>query len=83
MKEIKIHGQYYPVKAEIHHSGSLSAHGDYSEIIAWLKQSEIHPKRVFVTHGERVAADSMRIKLKDSFGWKACVPEVGEEIELG
>lgn len=83
VKEIKIHGQYYPVKAEIHHSGSLSAHGDYSEIIAWLKQSEIHPKRVFVTHGERVAADSMRIKLKDSFGWKACVPEVGEEIELG
>lgn len=80
--EIKIHGQYYPVKAEIHHSGSLSAHGDYSEIIAWLKQSDIHPKQVFVTHGERSASDSMRIKLKDTFGWKTSVPEVGEELEL-
>jgi len=80
--EIKIHGQYYPVKAEIHHSGSLSAHGDYSEIISWLKQSDIQPKRVFVTHGERTAADSMRKKLKETFNWNTCVPEVGDEIEL-
>ncbi len=80
--EIKIHGQYYPVKAEIHHSGSLSAHADYQEIITWLKQSNLKPKQVFVTHGERVAADSMRVKLKDSFGWKACVPDTGEEFEL-
>jgi metallo-beta-lactamase family protein len=80
--EIKIHGKYYPVKAEIHHSGSLSAHGDYSEIIAWLEQSDIHPKQVFVTHGERAAADSMRVKLKDKFNWETCVPDVGDEIEL-
>lgn len=80
--EIKIHGQYYPVKAEIHYSGSLSAHGDYDEIISWLKQSDIHPKQVFVTHGERTASDAMRIKLKDTFGWKTCVPEVGDEVEL-
>jgi len=80
--QIKVHGEYLPVKAEIFHNGSLSAHGDYSEIIAWLKQSNISPKRVFVTHGERAAADSMRLKLKDGFGWNACVPEIGDEIEL-
>lgn len=80
--EVKIHGEYYPVKAQIYHSGSLSAHGDYSEIISWLKQSDIHPKRVFVTHGERSAADSMRLKLKDAFGWQTCVPDAGEEVEL-
>jgi metallo-beta-lactamase family protein len=80
--EVKIHGEYYPVKAQIYHNGSLSAHGDYSEIISWLKQSDIHPKSVFVTHGERSAADSMRLKLKDAFGWKVCVPDAGEEQEL-
>lgn len=80
--EIKIHGQYYPVKAEIHHSGSLSAHGDYSEIIAWLRQSRIQPKKVFVTHGERSASDSMRLKIKDAFGWNACVPDVNDEFIL-
>ena len=80
--QIKVHGEYLPVKAKIFHNGSLSAHGDYAEIIAWLKQSKISPKRVFVTHGERTAADSMRLKLKDGFGWNACVPEIGDEIEL-
>jgi len=80
--EIKIHGEYYPVKAEVHHNGSLSAHGDYAEIIDWLKRSDISPKQVFVTHGERAAADSMRLKLKDKFSWRTCVPEMGEEFEL-
>jgi len=80
--EIKIHGAYYPVKAEVHNCTSFSAHGDYSEIIAWLKESRISPNKVFVTHGERSAADSMRLKLKDSFGWKVYVPEQGEVFNL-
>jgi len=80
--QIKVHGEYLPVKAAIHHNGSLSAHGDYEEIIDWLKQSNIVPKKVFVTHGERTAADSMRLKLKDGFGWNTCVPEIGDEFEL-
>jgi len=80
--EIKIHGEYYPVKAEIHHNEGLSAHGDYAEIIDWLAKSNISPKKVFVTHGERTAADSMRLKLKDKFSWNVCVPELGEEFEL-
>jgi len=80
--EIKIHGKYYPVKAEIHHNSSLSSHGDYSEIIDWLKCSNISPKQVFVTHGERAAADAMRLKLKDTLSWNACVPELNDEYEL-
>jgi metallo-beta-lactamase family protein len=80
--EIKIHGEYYKVKAEIHHNGSLSAHGDYAEIINWLAESNIAPKKVFVTHGERSAADSMRLKLKDRFLWDTCVPELNDEFEL-
>ena len=80
--EIKIHGQYYPVKAEVHHNGSLSAHGDYAEIINWLSRSNISPKQVFVTHGERSAADAMRLKLKDKFSWDVSVPELNNEYEL-
>lgn len=80
--EIKIHGEYYPVKAEVHHNDSLSAHGDYAEIINWLEPSNIAPKKVFVTHGERSAADAMRLKLKDKFLWDVCVPELNDEFEL-
>jgi len=80
--EIKIHGEYYLVKAEVHHNDSLSAHGDYAEIIDWLDQSDIAPSKVFVTHGERSAADAMRLKLKDKFSWNVCVPELNDEYEL-
>ncbi|MFT5718607.1 MAG: metallo-beta-lactamase family protein [Oleiphilaceae bacterium] len=80
--EIKIHGDYYPIKAEVHHNDSLSAHGDYAEIIAWLDHSNISPSKVFVTHGERSSADSMRLKLKDKFSWNVTVPELNDEFEL-
>lgn len=80
--EVKIHGQYFPVKAKIHNLSSLSAHGDYKEILTWLKQVEEPPQKVFVTHGERCAADCMRMHIKDQLGWQARVPELGETIEI-
>ncbi len=81
-EQIKIHGAYYPVRAEVYHGDSLSAHGDYAELIAWLKQGSVQPGRVFITHGERNASDCMRRHLKDSFGWDAEVPEPGDEFDL-
>lgn len=80
--QIKIHGQYLPVKAEVVVLENLSAHGDYQDIITWLKQSPAQPKQVFVTHGEPLAADSMRCHLRDQLGWPARVPEYLEQVTL-
>jgi len=79
---IKIHGAYYPVRAEIHNIDSLSAHGDYEEILAWLKQSDIRPRKVFITHGEPCAADAMRKHLEEEMDWTAEVPELNTEVDL-
>lgn len=80
--QIKIHGQYFPVKASVHHLDSLSAHGDYQEITAWLKQFPHHPKKTFVTHGEPVAADAMRLYLQDTLGWSTQVPDYLDCVKL-
>ena len=80
--EIKLLGHYVPVKAKIVQLDGLSAHGDYAEIIDWLRASKLSPKRVFVTHGEPAAADSMRRRLHEAFGWDALVPESDATIEL-
>ncbi|WP_396586246.1 MBL fold metallo-hydrolase RNA specificity domain-containing protein [Bermanella sp. R86510] len=72
---IKIHGQYFPVRAEVHNLDALSSHADYEEIINWLKPIAHAPKKVFITHGEDVAADAMRLHVKDELNWPACVPE--------
>ncbi len=80
--QVKIHGAYHKVRAEVSHLDSLSAHGDYTEILTWLDQSDIAPKHVFVTHGEPAASDSLRLKLEEKFGWKVDVPDAGDEFEL-
>ena len=57
-KQIKIHGDYVPVRAEVASLGALSAHADREELLRWVGRIPQPPKRVFVTHGESVAADS-------------------------
>jgi metallo-beta-lactamase family protein len=80
--ELKIYGQYVPVRARIVQLDGLSAHADYAEMIDWLRASRLSPKRVFVTHGEPSAADAMRRRLVEAFGWDVMVPELGATIAL-
>jgi len=80
--ELKLLGQYVPVRARIIRLDGLSAHADYAELIAWLRTSKLAPRRVFVTHGEPSASDAFRRRLRDTFGWDARVPESGEAVAL-
>ncbi len=73
--ELKIHGQYVTVRAQVRKLDGLSAHADYAELIAWLRESDVRPRRVFVTHGEPAAADALRRRLRDHFGWDVVVPD--------
>jgi len=81
--ELKLLGQYVPVRARIVQLEGLSAHADYSEMIDWLRASKLAPRSVFVTHGEPAAADAFRRRLREAFGWNARVPEIGETVEVG
>lgn len=73
--ELKIHGQYVPVRARVVQIQGLSAHADYAEMLGWLRKSALSPRRAFVTHGEPAAADAFRRRLRDDLGWDAVVPE--------
>ena len=79
---IKIHGSYVPVRAEVVKMDNLSAHGDYEEILAWLRNFRRAPRRVFVTHGEPAAADELRRRIEEAFGWSVSVPEYGDKVLL-
>src|SRR6266542_52813 len=73
--ELKIFGQYVSVRARVVQVEGLSAHADYAELIEWLRPAKLAPRRVFVTHGEPSAADALRRRLHDAFGWNTVVPE--------
>lgn len=81
--ELSLFGQYVPVKARVVQIDGLSAHADYEEMLAWLRASDLHPKQVFVTHGEPAAADAFRQHLVDTFSWNVGVPTDGSSFVLG
>lgn len=63
--ELKIHGRYYPVKAQVREIEGLSAHADQSELINWVRQFRNQQPRVFLVHGEPCAQEALRVKIKD------------------
>ena len=81
-ESIKIHGQYIPVHSNVEYLPNLSAHADYSEIITWLGGFESAPKTTFITHGEPVAADAMRLHIEVQLRWKTIVPDYLETVTL-
>ncbi|HWO20068.1 MAG TPA: MBL fold metallo-hydrolase [Kofleriaceae bacterium] len=81
--ELKLLGQYVPVRARVVQLEGLSAHADYRELLDWLAASGIAPRRAFVTHGEPAAADALRRRLRDELHWDAVVPRLGETRLLG
>lgn len=81
--EIKIHGGMHPVRAQIAQIGNMSAHADYEEILGWLSHFREQPRKIFITHGEEEAAESLRQKIATRFpGWQATVPDYLQQEEL-
>ena len=80
--EIKIHGQMWPVKAQIEKLDNMSAHADYQEILNWMENFTSSPRKVFVVHGEPAAAQSMRRKIEEKFDWNVIVPEYMHSEDL-
>jgi len=81
-KEVKVLGQWIPVRCRIEKIGGFSAHADWKEVLRWLADMPAAPRKVFVTHGEPEAAEAMAGHLRDRFGWQVEVPQYGEKFLL-
>jgi metallo-beta-lactamase family protein len=81
-KEVKIHGEWVPIHAEVANLKMLSAHADADELITWARGFTSPPRKVFVVHGEPEAADIMRTHLDRQLGWQATVPRMNQRFEL-
>jgi metallo-beta-lactamase family protein len=79
---VKIHGAYVPIRAEVALLDNLSAHADAEEILSWLGQFRVPPRRTFITHGEPAAADALRHRIATELGWACYVPDYRETVEL-
>lgn len=75
---IKIHGDYYPVRAQLLNMESISAHADYVELGDWLSTLKTPPRKTFIVHGEPQAQDAFRVYLRDRLNWNLEIPSQGE-----
>ena len=81
-KEVKFYGKYYPVEAEVVLVEGLSAHGDQQDLLNWLSELKQKPQKIFLVHGENEAADTLRTKIFDTYGFEATVPLLGQVVEI-
>lgn len=80
--EVKMHGEYVPVKASIEQVQSFSVHADSNELIQWLQTAEVKPSRVFVVHGEAGAAETFSARIHSQLLIDSKAPKLGERITL-
>lgn len=80
-EEVKIHGEWVPVRAEVVKIETFSVHADADELVHWLKDAG-KPNTAFVVHGETGAAESFASRLTYELQWNAVVPKPGQEFTL-
>ena len=81
-KEIKIHGELVPVRAEIQSIEAFSAHADYEEIFHWLGGFRRPPRMTFLVHGEPSQMESLAGKIRDRLGWAVQMPKYLDKVDL-
>jgi metallo-beta-lactamase family protein len=82
-KGVYIMGQSYQVRCDVASIQSLSAHGDYNDLLQFLSCQETSGvKKVFLVHGEYSVQKQFAQRL-NSKGYKDVeIPELHEEIQL-
>jgi len=78
--QVKIHGSYVRVRAEIVSIEAFSVHADADELIRWLRAADRVPSQVFVNHGESKAAQTLAHRIAQELDTVAVVPEPGERV---
>jgi metallo-beta-lactamase family protein len=80
---LRVFGEDIPIRARVVHLDSLSAHADADELISWLGAAPTPPSSVSIVHGEPIAAESLRRRIRHELGWAASVPATGDTVLVG
>ena len=78
---LKFMNKYYPLRAEVVKLNGFSAHGDQSELLRFLNESNLKIKKIAVVHGEEDQSLAFAEKLNGS-GFSAFVPHIGETCRI-
>ena len=82
-KEIKLYGTVHEVNAEIGVIRSMSAHGDYNDLIQFLSCQDANKvKQLFLVHGEYEVQKAFEQRLHNKGFTNIAIPALHQQIEL-
>ena len=82
-KTVYLFREDYEVNAEVASIKSMSAHGDYEDLLQFLScQEPDKVKQLFLVHGEYEVQQNFAVKLKEKGFKHVAIPEYHQEFEI-
>jgi metallo-beta-lactamase family protein len=80
--EVKIFGQFVPIRAQVATLEQFSDHADTPELLQWLRTFTNRPAVTYLVHGELSASSQLRDTMKKELGWNVQVAEYLQKVEI-
>ena len=81
-EEVKMHGEFVPVKAHIASVQEFSVHADGDELVNWIGVAKDRIGQIFVVHGEEGAAEAMVVRFNQELHIKAVAPKDAQRFSI-
>jgi metallo-beta-lactamase family protein len=81
-KEVKIFGDFVPIRTQIAVLEQFSDHADPPELLEWLRTFRKKPGVTYLVHGEPAAASQLRDTIAKQLGWNVQVAEWMKKVDL-
>jgi len=80
--EVKIYGDYVPIRAQVAALEQFSDHADPPELLEWLHTFRNQPATTYLVHGEPDASSQLRDIMKKDLGWNVQIAQYLEKVEV-
>ena len=80
--EVKIFGDFVPIRAQVAALEQFSDHADPPELLEWLHTFKNTPGVTYLVHGEPSASSQLRDLMQKELGWNVQVAEYMGRVEV-
>lgn len=80
--EVKIYGDYVPIRAQVAALEQFSDHADPPELLQWLRTFKSRPAATYLVHGEPDASSQLRDLMKKELGWNVQAAQYLQKVEV-
>ena len=80
--EVKIFGDYVPIRAQVAALEQFSDHADPPELLQWLRTFKNQPGTTYLVHGEPDASSQLQRLMNKELGWNVEIAQYQEKVEV-